>query len=370
MKAKFLKKRSLDSFVKFLAREYHVFGPQKKDDSPKEGPLYTFVPLNRSAGSVDNLQECDLDCPITMLDAKKFFFPQKERLLKMKVPSSGAKPQADKIEVTTESDPIAIVGMHPCDIKAINQLDLYFTSDLADPYYKKRRENCFFVVDACKKLCSEWAFCASMGSYHVEAGYDLLLTELSRSGYAVEAGTPKGEEALDNCDAFIELNPSQVSLLAKTKKRIESTFHKEREFSVEGISDKMIGIAEDPIWREESSRCLACGSCNLVCPTCYCFDIHDLVHIDSDDADRIRQWDGCMLREFAEVAGGHNFRDSREARLRHRMYRKAYYLVLRYNDVFCVGCGRCAKNCLVDISPRTIFKRMEDVHAGSTGKNK
>ena len=110
-----------------------------------------------------------------------------------------------------------------------------------------------------------------------------------------------------------------------------------------------------PVWTELSQICLACGQCTLVCPTCYCFNIYDEVDLHLVDGERHRRWGSCQLDEFASVAGGENFREHQATRLRHRFMRKGRYLMEKFGELGCVGCGRCARSCLVDISPASVF---------------
>ena len=91
---------------------------------------------------------------------------------------------------------------------------------------------------------------------------------------------------------------------------------------------------------------------------CFCFDVHDEVELNLKDGERWRRWDSCQLDEFARVAGGENFREHQAARLRHRFMRKGRYLMEKYGELGCVGCGRCARSCLVDISPVQVFNEL------------
>ena len=97
------------------------------------------------------------------------------------------------------------------------------------------------------------------------------------------------------------------------------------------------------------AKCVSCGNCTAVCPTCYCFDIYDDVELDMSGGERKRTWDSCQLEEFAVVAGGENFRKERSSRQRHRYYRKFNYSVEKYNKYFCTGCGRCSRACMAGI---------------------
>ena len=114
-------------------------------------------------------------------------------------------------------------------------------------------------------------------------------------------------------------------------------------------------------WDVLGSKCLACGSCTNVCPTCFCFDVQDECEITMQDGERYRQWDSCQLHEFALVAGGHNFRDSKASRIRHRFMRKAKYIQQVHGLLGCTGCGRCERACLVNITiPGTLNALYEE----------
>ena len=112
------------------------------------------------------------------------------------------------------------------------------------------------------------------------------------------------------------------------------------------------------IWDALSRNCFSCGTCNLVCPTCYCFDVREVVEMNLLEGRRERRWDGCMLQNFAEVAGGENFREHKADRLRHRIFRKGKYMREMFGKSGCVGCGRCDRHCTAGISIQQICKQL------------
>ena len=113
-------------------------------------------------------------------------------------------------------------------------------------------------------------------------------------------------------------------------------------------------FGNEELWDELAMDCFSCGSCNLVCPTCYCFDVRDSWNIDQTTGQRTRYWDACMTREFAAVtmAGGQkeNFREHHSSRFRHRFMRKAAYLYDKLGGPACTGCGRCSAACTANIA--------------------
>jgi formate hydrogenlyase subunit 6/NADH:ubiquinone oxidoreductase subunit I len=111
-----------------------------------------------------------------------------------------------------------------------------------------------------------------------------------------------------------------------------------------------------------AEKCVGCGTCNLVCPTCYCFDVEDEVDVSLEGGSRHRHWDGCMLREFSAVAGGEVFRKNLAARQRHRVYRKFKYISDTTGEPWCVGCGRCTAFCTAGISIVNMVNRLVQEH--------
>jgi sulfhydrogenase subunit beta (sulfur reductase) len=103
------------------------------------------------------------------------------------------------------------------------------------------------------------------------------------------------------------------------------------------------------IWEELGQRCLSCGACSMVCPTCYCYDVADEVELGSRDGSRVRIWDSCLYSSHALVAGGENFRKSRASRIKFRFYHKQRGFVAEYGRPSCIGCGRCIEVCPVKI---------------------
>jgi sulfhydrogenase subunit beta (sulfur reductase) len=112
------------------------------------------------------------------------------------------------------------------------------------------------------------------------------------------------------------------------------------------------------IWEELGERCLSCGSCSLVCPTCYCYDVADEVELGSRDGTRVRRWDSCLYSSHALVAGGENFRESRASRIKFRFYHKQRGFVAEYGRPSCVGCGRCIEACPVQIDIVEVLNRL------------
>jgi ferredoxin len=195
-------------------------------------------------------------------------------------------------------------------------------------------------------------FCTSVdGSPTSTQGADILLTDLGES-YLVEFVTPKGESL---AAYFGEATAADVGAEAKKKEIAEK--------SAAAIQSKIPGRAikpildvsfEHPFWDTIYGKCLACGTCTYMCPTCHCFDISD--EIKGDDGVRIRNWDSCMFSLFTKETSGHNPRTSQKQRWRQRLMHKFKYYVDNFDAIACVGCGRCVMSCPVNIDIRKIVQ--------------
>jgi formate hydrogenlyase subunit 6/NADH:ubiquinone oxidoreductase subunit I len=284
------------------------------------------------------------------LPPKKFLLPPRETLFKF---GNGA---GKGLEMTGDFLPTVIFGVHTCDLHAIQLLDEVFSRGHADPYYLTRRKNTLLVSLECLNPCDEQAFCKSMGSLTAEEGYDLHLTDLG-SAYAVDVGSDAGRSLLRHAHTRLATQ-AEVDRLNAVLSEKWPKFPYRLDFDVSDLPPLLNMAMKSPLWAELGERCLSCAACTNVCPTCYCFDVRDEVELDLVHGERVRVWDSCQLDEFATVAGGHNFRKSRALRQRHRFMRKGKYILEAFGMMGCVGCGRCARACLVDINPVSVFNEL------------
>lgn len=332
-------KNAMAAFVAKMMGDYRVVGPLPK------GNKFAF-------GQVQDPAELQLGYNTSILPPKKYLQPQDERLMTFN--RSGKT----TVETVIEAEPTVIMGVHTCDLHALNVLDAAFTEDYPDAHYLRRRNQTLLVGIECLEPCDEHSFCKSMESLTVSGGYDLHLTDLG-GAFAVDVGTEAGQTLLDK---FAEASPATDADMQKLNKVLGAKwprFPYKLDFDVGELAALMSQSYNSPVWIELGEKCLACGQCTLVCPTCYCFDVYDEVDLSLQDGERRRRWDSCQLDEFATVAGGENFREHRAARLRHRFMRKGRYLIEKFNELGCVGCGRCARSCLVDISPVSVFNDLQ-----------
>ena len=336
---KVIKKEDFLAFVDTLIKnEPKIVGVKSKRDK------FVFDTLHSA-------EELRLDYDVTILPPKKYFFPQWETLFTYELSDSGITPDS-----TIAAEPLILLGVHPYDIAALHQMDEVFRETKSDPYYRKKRESSIIIGVNMEKV-SKWCFASSMGCATVEDGYDLMLTDIGDE-YFVEIGSQKGEQLLVTYAENIS-NPydHQINMVERKKADIMDMVQQNLTFPVEYIPDLLRkNYYNDEFWESHAEKCYSCGSCVMVCPTCYCFDVRDNLNLVLDRGQRTRTWDGCLLEDFAKVATGENFRPTKLARYRHRYYKKGKYLFDRFGFVACVGCGRCSSHCLPDIAdPVKVF---------------
>lgn len=311
---------------------------------------YRLAALTKEQGNLvfDYLRspkEIVFDKESGLLPPKKFFFPQEETLLTY-------EPNG-KIEAVIEAEPLVLFGVRPCDLNGLKLLYEAFAEGHGDPNFLAKWEASIIIGLDCKSSCHEDSFCFKVGAQNAPDGVDILLIE-EENEFLLKTGTAKGQ-------AFAEKYLS----VEKTQEAPFEAFYEEKKKAFGKCFDKLEKLPEifskhmsHEIFEKEAKRCLNCGSCVMVCPTCYCFDVKDQWELNGKKGKRVRSWDGCMLCEFAVVAGGENFREDKKDRLRHRMNRKFNYLMKKHGQSVCVGCGRCVKACLAKISPKTVVEAL------------
>ena len=338
-----LKSEVLD-WIRNLGRRSNMFFPQRLGETSFE-----FARVRQD--SELQLEDYDAPMPRQAFQASanpvppgKLLSPAKETMFRFRKDEGGRY----AFTPVFDSDSRILAGVRPCDLHAINLMDSVNSEGAADPYYLTRRQNTAIIAHDCLQPCDEHCFCDAAGSLRTRDGADVFLTPLDGK-VLVECLTERGE-ALVSDAGFPSCNDAEAKKAWAEQQRAKP-FGRQLNAPLENIPDILAQQWDSPVWEKHVERCFSCGTCNLVCPTCYCFDVHDDIDLEDTSAGiRYRTVDGCMLEDFSEVAGGHNFRAESAGRQRHRIKRKFEYLPNRFDGgSFCVGCGRCGRQCTVDI---------------------
>ena len=334
-----LKKKDLKKFLESTSSFGEFWTPVQK------GERYAF--------SKAAVEDVDPDAGRTILPLKKFMVPQ--QLTMFKYDRKGYQEQLENIQNRV------VFGAHSCDIAGLSILDKLFTQNYPDPYYIERRKRTAIIGLSC--MPDKYCFCNETGTDSVDEGFDLFLSEVGSDFYLVWVGSSLGDDLTRKAEEVFDENVSSedIQKFASWKKKREGTFKLDINLAA------MPSIYElnltNKVWDKIGDRCLACGSCSMVCPTCNCYNVTDTVALTEIKGSRDRAWDSCTLCEYSLVAGGHNFRATRADRLKLWYTHKLEAFVGAYGKPSCVGCGRCLISCPVDINVYTVSKTLRDEEA-------
>jgi ferredoxin len=343
MKVVKVAKKDLAGDLDKLRSSYRLFGPVKGEK------YYDFEELGPG-------QAPDLDFLNTRLSAKALIYPQSQIMLEYSLDPDREDHHVMK-EVPVDDSPRVVIGIRPCDVKAMALVRRNFdTPEYRDPYWLGIYEATTLVGYACDDPCSS-CFCTSAGSgpYH-EEGLDVLLVD-DGDDFLAEVLTDKGQKLADAA-GWTEA----VDADAAEKKIAERRTAAEEKITSTVPTDRLkdqptLALYDAPFWEDVSFSCINCGTCTYVCPTCWCFDIQDETRGKSGK--RMRNWDSCMFPLFTLHGSGHNPRGAKLQRVRQRFMHKLKYYVDKYdNGIQCTGCGRCVRQCPVNIDIRRVCELM------------
>jgi len=282
----------------------------------------------------------NLEYLLPRIPTKSIFFKQTETLFKF---SPGRKGVIKPIEIPKEE--YVIFGIRPCDARSFTMLDPVFQGDYKDPFYNSKRENATLIGLSCNQPEIN-CFCTSFDDSPASSkNVDILFTDISEK-YFVEIVTEKGEKLISKIKALFE-SASKEDEDAKKKVEEEAIKSITRKMDLDGIVLKLDKMFDHELWHNTAMKCIGCGICTYLCPTCHCFDMQDESTLD--EGARIRVWDSCMYPEYTHHASGHNPRPARMNRVRNRVYHKFSYFPKNSNVTACTGCGRCIDYCPANI---------------------
>lgn len=340
---KTITKENFRHMIEGLMEDNAVFGPKWRDRDKSGNKVYRFLKLN-------DFDELQMDYTRTYSSPKNFFLPFRETLATYDL---GEDQWNQEIQYTVH--PRVIVGMRACDINALRKLDeVMVKSAFPNPYYFARRRNTVIIGLDHEPL--EDCFCRSVGADVVYKGFDLFLTDIGEK-YFVSIGSDTGYRIVDQFGGE-EVGEADQDTYKSVKKQIESKF--KTQLNVTIVPELMDLEFESEVWERWGAKCMSCGSCAMVCPTCYCYGVSEDVDLSFTQASKERFLYSCNLVDFAMVAGDHNFRPEPHIRLKYRYYHQFRGFVEAFDQSLCVGCNRCGVACLAGISPKAVIDDLNE----------
>jgi len=341
-KFKAIKKKDVLKLLESIAEEYNIFVPVEENGDAR------FSVLKPG-------QDIYWDYRNTKISPKEILFPQTETLFSF---GEGAEVKTGGSAAAGGKEYL-IFGIRPCDAQAISLLNKVFEGeDFKDPYYLERRKKTTVIALACNKPQID-CFCTSLnGKPDNEEGSDIILFDLGEDILA-GAVTKKGEKFIEKLNKWFKEAGKQD--ITKKDKLMDLSLKKiQSQVDIQNIKEKLDNDFGASFWNEIHQKCLGCGICTYLCPTCHCFDITDEINPETADSKtpkgrRVRCWDSCMYPLFTMHASGHNPRPTFKERMRQRIMHKFNYCPENFGEIFCVGCGRCVRNCPVNIDIREML---------------
>jgi len=276
---------------------------------------------------------------------KRVFYPALQKLWTAKKTDRGFEVQPSD----NGTPKLALIGVRSCELKALAIQDqILAQGEFVDPLYRKLRSEAVIVAVNCTRPGGT-CFCASVGSGpKATAGFDLALTEIftdNRHRLVVEVGSRRGEKLIGALQAA---KASESELAAADRAVEQAAASMGRRLDTDRLKEILYRRFDDPHWEKIAERCLTCGNCTMVCPTCFCVNVQDTTDLAGSLAERGRCWDSCFSVDFSYIHGG-SIRPSAYARYRQWLMHKLAYWQDQFGVLGCVGCGRCITWCPVGI---------------------
>lgn len=314
---------SIKELIKKIGEEYRLFAPQKIGDD------FVIAELKNPRAWQPNRQQ-------SLFSFKKFFIPECEVLTEY---------EKTKQKETKDEEKTSLIGLNLLDLKYVLLYDLVFAND---NNYQQRRQNIFILAHNQVPPPEENFTRKEFGEKDLmDFSYDifLILDEDNPTNAKFVAGSKKGKEILKQCNlehqdlAWREAHPPQQLGDVPAK-----------------IQRKLLFPHNEKPWEELNERCIRCGKCTIVCPTCFCFRLDDKPALKNGGGARQRCWDSCFFDEFHEIAGGHDFNPEIKNRIHFWYYHKFVRIPKEFNMTGCVGCKRCHRVCPAGIDIQEIIK--------------
>ena len=329
MQYRCINKEEWDKLIGHLLLSYSIFACVENE----YGRDYEFI-------RPENIRKISYNKPRPAASLKNFFLPVKENVTSLK----------------TGTTPRIIIGIPNCDIEGLLLLDeIYLDKEFSDPFYRKRRENTLLISTDCFGI-QEHCHCQAYNiKPYSENHADLAITEHNGT-IAFRILSAGGEEFLNSIPA-IQAQPDK-DIIAEIEEEHKSTEELLSESENNRLPDQkmtgeLITNAKKEIWEKYSSRCVSCGACSAICPTCTCFLL-----IDKPGFKKVKQMDTCQYPGFERVAGGEDALSELHNRFRNRYMCKYVWKAEKFSSPACTGCGRCIDACIGKINKNELFMEL------------
>jgi len=367
--AKVIERAGLDQLIRILLADgFQVIGPRTVDGAialePVEGTddLPAGISDDQDGGRY-RLVEGPGDALFAYGPGphswKRYLFPTRERLWRARREGTGFVID----EEAEESVRYAFLGVRSCDLSAMAIQDRVFDNGaFSEPGYGRRRAGAFIIAVECARAGGT-CFCTSMGTGPAaDEGFDVALTEFANGesvAYVARAGSEEGADVLQRLDG----RAAKSSDVQNARTAVEGAAASTGREMVADAADVLARNLESRQWDQVAKRCLTCGNCTLVCPTCFCSTVEDVTDLTGTEAERWRLWDSCFSMEFSYIHGG-SIRREGAARYRQWITHKLSSWHQQFETSGCVGCGRCITWCPVGIDITEEARALRDSEGG------
>lgn len=321
-------------------KEYAVYAPFVF----KEGGPYSDADVVRY-GEAEKIEDIVFDTK-SAYSFKEFILPLSQTLFFF------TEDSVKEADCESDTPKGAIILLRSCDLHAVKRLDeIYLRNDFEDYYYKRLRERVKFVLIGCPEAFDN-CFCADMGTNKSD-NYD--------AGLYIQDGSFLVDNKDPEWDKIFSANGETIG-------EVEIPFVTEGALNAHIPDHFNIDAMDMPMCHEYDTRCINCGRCNFVCPTCTCFTMQDIFYTDNGRVgERRRVWASCMLDGYTDVAGGGSYRKSNGERMRFKNMHKVHDFKERFGYQMCVGCGRCDDICPEYISFIESIRKLARIENSTKG---
>lgn len=356
----FLERSRLQTLLdRVLDQHYRLIGPVERQGAIVYAPISRSEQLpvgvrDRHAPGEYRLEHHDsplyFDWVSSAQGLKPWLFPPEENLWT----ASADDHSLNFMPAERADPPLAVLGVRACDLAGLALLDRHFLAPpYPDPRYLARREQLLLIAVNCHRS-TEHCFCVSTGDGpQVSRGHDLLLDELEE-GFVLQVGSDRGAALL----AGWELPAATTSQLSRCEQGRQQARHQQRALPGRDLRSGLYGVQDkEALWQPVADRCLSCGNCTAVCPTCFCFRADTEASLDGRTSSAVRRWDSCFTDRHSYIVGK-IVREERPHRYRQWLTHKLATWHEQYGRSGCVGCGRCISWCPVGIDLTAEARRL------------